>query len=46
MLLSNLSTAGAFKAQTMSGFLVQGLAILPSLIFTVQFAVPPRISEP
>lgn len=45
-LLSNLSIAGAFMPMRMSIFLAQGLAISLSENFTVQLAVPPRISEP
>ena len=45
-LSSNLSIAGVFMVNKISGFFEIGLAINLSLIFTVQFAVPPLISEP
>ena len=37
---------GVFMVNRISGCLETGLAISLSLIFTVQLAVPPRISEP
>ena len=42
----NLSREGWFMAMTMSACLIKGLATMPSVIFTLQLAVPPRISEP
>ena len=42
----NCLNAEMFIANTISGWSREGLYILPSPNFTVQFAVPPLIAEP